>query len=154
MNYLVHIIISFISTVGFGIIFNVPKKELVRCGIVGTVSWMIYYSLYMHHMSVVIATGVAAFAVAIISQVFAIKYRVPVIIFIAGGIIPLVPGGVAYNAMKSFVENDYLLAVSYTTNTAMLAGTIALGIVFAEVVNQVIRERFKIMKRGWDINKF
>lgn len=147
MNYLVHIVISFISTVGFGIIFNVPKKELIRCGTVGTVSWMIYYSLYMHHFSVVIATGVAAFAVAIISQVFAIKYRVPVIIFIAGGIIPLVPGGVAYNAMKSFVENDYLLAVSYTTNTAMLAGTIALGIVFAEVVNQVIRERFKIMKR-------
>lgn len=141
MNYLVHIIISFISTVGFGIIFNVPRKELIRCGLVGMVSWMIYYTLYMHNISVVIATGVASFAVAIISQVFAIKYRQPVIIFIAGGIIPLVPGGVAYNAMRSFVENDYLLAISYTTNTAMLAGTIALGIVFAEVVNQVMRTR-------------
>lgn len=141
MNYLVHIIISFISTVGFGIIFNVPRKELIRCGMVGSVSWMIYYTLYIHQISVVIATGVASFAVAIISQIFAIKYRQPVIIFIAGGIIPLVPGGVAYNAMRSFVENDYLLAISYTTNTAMLAGTIALGIVFAEVVNQVMRTR-------------
>lgn len=147
MIYLVHLVISFISTVGFGIIFNVPRKELIRCGIVGTVSWMIYYVLFTHHVSVVIATGVASFAVAIISQVFAIKYRVPVIIFIAGGIIPLVPGGVAYNAMRSFVENDYLLAISYTTNTAMLAGTIALGIVFAEVVNQVIRERFKVIRK-------
>lgn len=150
MNYVAQVFLSFIATVGFGIIFNVPRKELVRCGISGVVSWLVYYSLYSHHMSMVVSTGFAAFAVAIFSQIMAIKYRQPVIIYIACGIIPLVPGGVAYNAMRSFVENDYLLAISYTTNTAMLSGAIALGIVFAEVVNEVIRNRFwiKMKKLG------
>jgi uncharacterized membrane protein YjjB (DUF3815 family) len=55
--------------------------------------------------------------------------------------IPLVPGGMAYDAMRNFVENDYNIAVILGAKATMISGAIAIGLVFSEVVNQSIRNR-------------
>lgn len=130
---------SFIATGAFGIIFNVPKKRLLQCGFVGMVGWLIYFLLIARHADNVLSTFAAAFSVAIISQVFAKIYKTPIIIFSVAGIIPLVPGGNAYDAMKHFVENDYNLAIQLAAKAFMLSGAIAMGLVFSEVINQLIK---------------
>jgi len=140
MKLLEQIITSFISSAGFGIIFSVPKESLLKCGFVGMVGWMGYFILSTHGLDIVIATGIASFIVAVISQVFSKLYKTPIIIFTVCGIIPLVPGGMAFNAMKNFVENDYSYAMSLAAKAFMLSGAIAIGIVFSEVVNQIIRK--------------
>ena len=40
------------------------------------------------------------------------RYKRPVIIFIVPGIIPLVPGGAAYEATRYLVSNNYTNAVN------------------------------------------
>jgi len=139
MGMLEHLITSFIASVGFGIIFNVPKKSLFKCGIVGMIGWFIYILLVYAQFDSVFATFFAAFAVAVISQVFARIEKTPVTIFSVCGIIPLVPGGLAYDAMRQFVINDYDLAIELAAKAFMISGAIAIGIVFSEVVDQVIR---------------
>jgi len=133
------LITSFISTAAFGILFNVPKKTLIKCGLVGMLGWLIYILLANNGVNIVMATLVASFFVAVISQVFARRFRSPVIIFSVSGIIPLVPGGMAYDAMRHFVENDYNSAINLAAKSTMLSGAIAMGLIFSEVVNQTIR---------------
>lgn len=131
---------SFISTAAFGILFNAPRESLLKCGFAGMVGWGIYVLLVTYHFDVVAATLIASVVVAVISQVFAKLYRTPIIVFNVGGIIPLVPGGLAYDAMRNVVENDYNAAIQLAAKAFMISGAIAMGLVFSEVINQVIRK--------------
>ncbi|GGH88507.1 uncharacterized membrane protein YjjB (DUF3815 family) [Pullulanibacillus pueri] len=139
------LVTSFISSAAFCIIFNSPKQALLKCGFVGMVGWMVYIGLVNWDVNIILANLIAAFAVAVISQTFARRYKMPMIIFTVAGIIPLVPGGMAYDAMRHFVENDYPSAVELSAKVFMLSGAIAMGLVLSEVMNQVYR---KIRTRG------
>ncbi|AZV45564.1 threonine/serine exporter family protein [Peribacillus asahii] len=132
------VVTSFIASAAFGVLFNAPKQSLIKCGLVGMIGWVLYYGLVEIEYDSIFATLVAAFVVGVISQFFAKRYKMPIIIFTIAGIIPLVPGGLSYDAMKHFVENDYNVAVQLAAKVCMLAGAIAMGIIFAEVMNQLM----------------
>ncbi|WP_100333640.1 threonine/serine exporter family protein [Bacillus alkalisoli] len=129
---------SFIASAGFGVIFNAPRKALVHCGIVGMVGWMFYITLADAGIDTVIASFVGAFVVALIGLIFARRYRKPMIIYSVAGIIPLVPGGLAYNTMRHVAQNDYLAAIPLAAKAFMISGAIAMGLVFAEVFVQIV----------------
>ncbi|MED4934162.1 threonine/serine exporter family protein [Heyndrickxia coagulans] len=131
---------SFFASAGFGILFNAPRKLLIQCGITGMIGWGIYFLFYLYEQNVVYGTFIAAFFVGIISQVFARFYKTPILIFTVGGIIPLVPGGLAYDAMRHFVQNDYNGAVSLAAKVLLLSVAIAIGLVASEVANQLIKK--------------
>ncbi|SMF65332.1 Uncharacterized membrane protein YjjB, DUF3815 family [Paenibacillus uliginis N3/975] len=140
MIYLQQIITSFIASAAFGMIFNAPRKALMQCGFAGMVGWMLYIWLQDMEVKAVTATVVAAFWVTMISYVFAKKYKTPIIVFSVSGIIPLVPGGLAYNALRYVAQDQYDLAVQFGARAFMISGAIAAGLVLAEVTNQVIKK--------------
>ncbi|MFF2450725.1 threonine/serine exporter family protein [Neobacillus sp. NPDC058068] len=140
MAILAQLITSFIATGAFGIVFNAPKETLVKCGLIGMGGWLVYYLLEGYTNNAVLATLAATVFIAVLSQELAKFYKTPVIIFSVAGIIPLVPGGLAYDAMRNFVENDYNTALGLAAKVLMIAGSIAFGLVFSEVINQVIRK--------------
>nr|WP_106782450.1 threonine/serine exporter family protein [Lysinibacillus timonensis] len=146
MDYIVHAICSFIATACFGVIFNAPVKAIPYGGLVGAIGWMIYYTSMKYGIAEVQATFLAAFVVAIVAQIFARRFKTPMIVFNVSGIIPLVPGGIAYNTMRSIVELDYTSGIEYGMRAFMISGAIAMGLVFAEVMTQLI---FKIRNKGW-----
>ncbi|MFC0213462.1 threonine/serine exporter family protein [Paenibacillus chartarius] len=136
------LITSFIASAGFGIIFNVPRDTLLRCGFVGMAGWLVYVLMaYEHAIDPIIATLCASFAVTVTSQVLAKLFRTPIIVFSVAGIIPLVPGGIAYDAMRNVVENQYDQALQLAAKAFMLSGAIAIGLVFSEVLNQLLMRR-------------
>lgn len=137
MIYLAQFITSFIGSAAFGVIFNVPRESVLKCGFVGALGWVCYFGLSELGLAVISATAIASSLIAIISQVFARLYKTPMIIFTVGGIIPLVPGGMAYNAMRHFVENNYNEAVTMAAKAFLISGSIALGLVFSEVLYQL-----------------
>ncbi|MGE7875799.1 threonine/serine exporter family protein [Peribacillus muralis] len=146
---LAQLITSFIASAAFGVIFNVPKSSLFQCGCVGMIGWILYYFLVENEIDSIIATLASAFVVAVISQYFAKRFKTPITIFNVSGIIPLVPGGLSYNAMKHFVVNDFYVAVQMAAKVFMLAGAIAMGLIFAEVMNQlVIKYNRRKMRAG------
>ncbi|WP_445488991.1 threonine/serine exporter family protein [Niallia sp. 03133] len=130
--------ISFIATYAFAMIFHTPRKLLLPCGFVGMCGWLAYWFAVYADIDMVPATIIGAFLVAVISHFFAKKYKTPVIIFSVSGIIPLVPGGMAYDAMRHFVENNYSHAVSLAAKAFLISGSIAMGLMFSEVLNQLI----------------
>ncbi len=71
----------------------------------------------------------------------------PVTIFNIPGMVPLVPGGLAYQAVRNLVTGSYQAAASYTVQAIMIAGAIALGLVLSEVFNHNIRN-FKLKREA------
>lgn len=132
------IVTSFLASAGFALLFNVPRNMLIKCGFVGMISWMVYYLLYTEGMDAVPASLIASFVVALISHFFAKRFKTPVIIFNVSGIISLVPGGLAYDAMRHFVLNDYNIALQMAAKVLMISGAIAAGLLISEVLNQII----------------
>lgn len=140
MDIIIQLIVSFFATAGIAIIFNVPRKTLLHCGLVGgVIGWIIYYVLTEQGMDVVKASFFGSFVIAIVAHLYARRFKIPMIIFIVGGIIPLVPGGgMAYNAMRNVVEDDYLQGLQYGLKAFLITGAIVIGLVFAEVIIQLI----------------
>ncbi len=128
---------SFFAAAGFALLFNAPQRSLIQCGIVGMVGWLVHLGLIAVSFQPVPATVVATIVVGLLSRMSAKTLKKPILIFYVGGIIPLVPGGVAYNSLRSFVENNYYGGVVLAAEVMILSGGIAIGLMFAEVMNQL-----------------
>lgn len=134
------LVTSFIAAAAFSVIFNAPKNRLIQCGLVGMSGWLVYTAFTVNSIDAVVATVAASILVAVLSQLCAKLYKTPIIIFTVSGIIPLVPGGLAYDAMRNFVVNDYNMAIQLAAKALLISGAIAIGLVFSEVINQMIRK--------------
>ncbi len=80
----------------------------MACGVVGMSGWLIYSGFTLVSGDSVQASFAGAFIVALAAHILSKRFVMPMIIFSVPGIILLVPGGLAYNAMRNIVENDYL----------------------------------------------
>ncbi|MEF2967630.1 threonine/serine exporter family protein [Paenibacillus sp. M1] len=150
MNLAMHMLTSFIASAAFGMIFSAPRRTLLQCGFSGMLGWAAYI-LLGYRLDTIFATVAATLIVGVISQFFARAYKKPVILFSVSGIIPLVPGGLAYDAMRNFVENDYNMAIQLAAQAFLISGSIAIGLVLSEVLNMIIRRipgRLPVKRRG------
>lgn len=138
MSLVLHCLTSFVAAAAFGILFNAPKRTLLQCGISGMLGWAAYY-LLTAPFNAIFATVSATFIVGLVSLIFARVYKEPVILFSVSGIIPLVPGGLAYDAMRNFVENQYDIAVQLAAQAFLISGSIAIGLILSEVMNQIAK---------------
>ena len=138
MTWIIQAVLSFIIAISFAIIFNAPRKKLVACGVVGMSGWLIFSVFTLVSGDSVQASFAGAFVVALAAHILSKRFKMPMIIFSVPGIILLVPGGLAYNAMRNIVENDYLTAIGFASKAFMTSGAVAMGLVFAEVLMQLI----------------
>ena len=139
MVYFEQLVTSFIASAAFVVLFNAPKESLFKCGLSGMFGWIVYFVLNTNGFGPIIGTLAAAFLIALISRVFAMIYKMPIIIFSVAGIIPLVPGGLAYDTMRNIVENNYTAAVALGVKASMISGAIAVGLIFSEVLNHFVK---------------
>ena len=148
IDFIQHFGSSFITALGFSVLYNIPRRTIVPAGFTGGVGWTVYFFLttYLSTQSF-LATIIASFCIAFASQIFARRLRVPVIVFTLPGLIPLVPGGMAYNMMRAFVEGDTLLGFQFATSTFLTAGALALGLSINGAFFQLISSR-NIFNRG------
>lgn len=145
MEYVIQILLSFVATMCFGVIFNAPIKVLPWCGLAGSIGWTLYYTMSNQGIDAVQASFLAAFIVSVVAHFLARKFKMPMIVFSVSGIIPLVPGGIAYNSMRSIIELNYMLGLEYAMRAFMVSGSVAMGLVFAEVIVQLI---LRSMQKG------
>lgn len=147
-DFIIHFGSSFFAALGFAILYNIPRQTILAAGITGGIGWTLFFFLNTYlEIATFIATIIAAFALAFASQIFARRFRTPVIVFTLPGLIPLVPGGAAFNMMRAFVEGDTLLGFEYATTTFLIAGALALGLSINGAFFQVISSR-NIFKKG------
>ena len=150
MLYAVQFILSFFASAGFGILFNAPRRTILAGGLSGAFGWLMYFIATENEIQTVIASFLGAIVLTALSILSSRKLRAPIIIFITCGIIPLVPGGLAYNAMRSVVLENYDMALAYGFQVALVSLAIATGIISTEMIDslfQTLKRKAKNMRK-------
>lgn len=117
-----------LGTVGFAVLFGVPRRYYLRCALIGAMGWVLYVAL-QKWLSQPEATFAATLAVVLLSRFFAVRAKCPVTVFLISGIFPLVPGAGVYWTVYYIVMDQLDLAGEKGLWTLKIAVAIVLGIV-------------------------
>lgn len=123
------LLLSLVSSVAYGTLFNVPIRTLWAGGLVGMLGWAIFITMPFFSLKPAFSIFIAAIFVSLISQVLSIRLRVPSTNFSIAGIIPLVPGATAYRSMFAIVNGDNISGITLAVQTSLEAGAIASGLI-------------------------
>ncbi len=127
LNFL-QCIFVFISMLGFGIVFAIPKKHIVPCAANAMICWAIYVALKLYtNAGIFWANFIPILAVDLIAQILARILKAPVTSFLLGGILPLVPGFLIYRTAHLLILRDSGASAALS-QTLLIAGSIALAI--------------------------
>ena len=127
-DILLHLVFSFVATAGFCILFNIPKRHILFCGLLGVISWLVYI-LLKNPVGEVLATFFATCTIVLLSRIFAVVRKCPVNVLLIPGMIPLAPGSAIYYTAYYFVTNDMTKAAEYSFLTVKIAFAIVLGVI-------------------------
>lgn len=113
---------SGIAAVGFGILFNVPRKAIVTVFFLGFGAGLIKFILLHFHLHVVLASFIAALFVGVLSMPLAHKIHQPPVVFSIPPVIPMIPGYYAYETVLSIM--DFIFMETDTVKRVELIDTI------------------------------
>ena len=92
-----------VATLGFAVLFNVPKYALPYCALIGALGYALRTALMSGGMGMVSATLYAALLIGVLAGIAAERFSVSATLFSVGPAIPLVPGTYAYKAVMGVV---------------------------------------------------
>ena len=104
MMLFLQFLFAFASTVGFSIIFNIPRRHIFTAAFGGGCGWLTYRYLLSTGETMVIACFIGACVVALLSEIFCRIFKEASTVFVIPGILPLVPGAGMYNTMLSLLN--------------------------------------------------
>ena len=121
---------SFMGTVGFAIMYNVPSKYYFGCGITGMAGWIMFLIVSaQNYITSAVASFFGAFVVVLMSRILSVRMKCPITIFLISGIFPLVPGVGIYNTVYYIVTNQLTQAALKGIESFKIAFAIVMGIV-------------------------
>ncbi len=132
------VLLSIVATVAFAILYQIPRKAIIPVGVLGMVAELFMVAANKEHVGGIAASFAASIMISLLSEGFARTLRMPVTIFAVPGIIVLVPGMNAYQTMKDFVTHNYIQGIAMGTETALIAGALASGLVMVGVLTRSV----------------
>ena len=126
------LIAAALGTEAFALLFCVPRKYYLHCGIVGSAGWLVYSLTELWGATATEATFFATVLVITLSRFFAVREPCPGTIFVICGIFPLVPGAGIYWTAYYLVTNQIsdFQASGFSAVKVMVAIVLGIIIVF------------------------
>lgn len=119
-----------IGTLAFSLLFGVPKKYYLYCGLIGGAGWLLYAVLTTYALlTPTEATFFATVLVIVLSRFAAVLEKCPATVFLISGIFPLVPGAGIYWTSYYLVVGEMSAAMASGFAAVKAAIAIVLGIV-------------------------
>ena len=116
---------ALVGTVGFAVLFGVPRKQYLATGIVGAVGWMLFFALSQYTgLSVVENTFLTSVVVVVLSRWAAVLRRCPVTVFLICGLFPLIPGAGVF--WTTYYVTSNLLQEALRSGFTALSVTLAI----------------------------
>lgn len=132
-----------LGSVGAAVAGYASPRAALAAGVAGAMGTAVYFSLVHVHAGNVASSFVAATTIGFAGAVLASRLRVPPLVIIMSGIIPMVPGVTMYHGFVSAIDGDLdsglnLLVAAVGTAIA-LAGGVVLGPLLAPVTRRHAR---------------
>ena len=142
----VQIIASFIGTAAFAVLFGVPRRQYVLCGVAGVLGWILYMLLVRYAgFTAPAATVFATMLVVLSARYFSVWDRCPAIVFLLCGIFPLVPGAGVFWTSYYVVSDQLRLALDSGFMAVKVTIAIVLGII---LISELPNRMFTIKRRS------
>ena len=152
MNYPLQIVMAFLGSLGFALMFNLRKRFLLEASLNGTVCWIIFLLCQYYKFNIFISSMLASVWSAACAEVLARIHKTPSNQFLIIALMPLVPGGMLYRTMESFVQGELIQGIAKGTNqfsrtTMSYALGIAVGISLVYSIQNMIYRIIFIAKK-------
>lgn len=134
---------ALLSTLCFGVIFNIRGKKLIFSAVGGGLGWITYLLILDFKLSTTFALFAASIVIAIYSEIMARLLKTPVTIIEISAIIPLVPGNGMYYTMYYSILGETNKSIATGIHTLASAGAIAVGLVLISSISKLINLRNK-----------
>lgn len=136
--------VSFIASLGFGIIFNIRGKKPLFAALGGGLSWLCYLFFSRFNISDVLAFFLSSVIFSIYSEICARILKTPVTTIVVCALIPLVPGAGMYYTMYETITGNISGAIELGLTTIANAGSLALGVIFVSTITKQITNLKKV----------
>ena len=128
-----------VVALGFAVRFNASARTLILAAICGAAGYAVRSGLVQSGAtSVEMTTLVAAILVTLLGVLFGRRWHAPAVVFVIPGVIPLVPGALAFRTMIDILvlttdtaqvdETILTITVVNAIRTLLIVGAIAGGI--------------------------
>ncbi|NME84375.1 threonine/serine exporter family protein [Clostridium sp. SM-530-WT-3G] len=145
---LLQVIVSFIASLGFGIIFNIKGKNLIFAALGGGLSWFCSLFFSKQGMSDALSFFCSSIIFSIYSEICARKLKTPITTILICALIPLVPGAGMYYTMYETITGNVQKAIHLGLNTCASAGSLALGVIFVSTITKHITQFKKLFLKN------
>jgi uncharacterized membrane protein YjjB (DUF3815 family) len=128
-----------LAALGFGIFFNLRGLKLLTAAFGGGIGWLFF--LLAKPGGDLVQYCMASAAITLFAEVMARIQRAPVTIYLVPALIPLVPGGLIYEAMLHALNGQNELFLSIGLHALTITGALTLGIVTVSSLMRLIYAR-------------
>lgn len=139
-----------LGAVGFSILFYIKPRRLPLAALGGFITCGVYLVVQYFLGGEFIPNLAGAFLGGIYSEIMARVNKAPAPVYLVPCLITLVPGGLLYRTMNSFIQGEYGQAGNYGLDALAVSVGIAGGIMAASVCGMIysrilrLRERKKV----------
>ncbi len=142
-DYALPCLCAFLACVGFTLMFNIHGCGKLIAGVGGALGWLVY----LLGSKGIFSAFLAAAAIGVFAEVMSRVRRCPVTGYVLVALLPLVPGGGIYYAMRHCVAGETSLFLSTLLHTFGMAAALAVGAMLASSIFRAIFPRLRPPKK-------
>lgn len=148
MFWILNFIFSFLASTFFCVIFDAPRKLYLSCGFVGTCGWMVYI-LFFNGLNVhTIYSSFWQFSIRIVKSLYGSETKRTCHHFYGNWNHSISTRWFSIRCYKNLVLLNFSTAINTMLEVTLIAGAIALGLLFADQISKLIVSGFvKSFKR-------
>lgn len=140
MESINQLILAFLGSAGFSMLFKLRKALFVPACIGGMFCWGVYLiGANLIWEGIFVPTLAASAFAAFYSEQLAMKLKVPATILFIPAVVPLIPGSCLYYTMSYAVRKEWEQAGAYWSLTIQYALGIAIGMSLVYAIYQMRR---------------
>ncbi|CCG04863.1 threonine/serine ThrE exporter family protein [Blastococcus saxobsidens] len=128
-----------LASASFAVSNHAPRRTLLPTAAAGALGWGVFLGLDRLDLSPTLASASAAVVIGLGSYVLARRQQVPVVVYVAAGIIPLLPGLTIYLGLRRLTEGDTLGGITLLGTAVTVGLALAAGALLGEYVGQALR---------------
>ena len=143
----IQLITSFFGSLGFALVFNVRKRNLIPCAVGGFLCcgvYLIFSELFSFHLF--LASLAAGAACQIYAEILARLLKSPATVFYITALVPMIPGGLLYRTMDAAVSRDWQDFFLRGAETVYTTLGLAIGISLVSGILHLFRQNHKKAK--------
>lgn len=134
----IHIICSFFISSSVSILNNVQKKYIYLCGFSGMITIFVYSTLNKPLGSTV-SSLIACIALSFFAHTIGYITKLPSMIFVVSGVMPILPGKILFSAINALAKNDYSHAAAFGIEALLVGFAISIGFLIDQVITVILK---------------